>query len=790
MKSLKEKFSKIFPIKRLVWFTLISGLFLVFYTPHLRFNVDLDSVSQGTIVLANYNTDRGEEIFETYNYSGHKTWYDVAPYYDEINIDNVPLVTNSLQLKLQDMAQLTAKKITVSFGPFTLKEYTADNLTQEVVGSQGLVLSFEDNLIHLTTENNAGWVTFDSVEYMPKMMIFGVYLLILLFAWCITVIIDHTVHFLDGIPLNEIMLLSGPCWIFFMSEAVLGNIFYINLNMRLLNIAILIVIYKLFHIIFRRKPMGFNLASILVVMYAIVSTFVVRFRNRPIEPWDFTALGTAMDVASNYEIEINYMMVIALLTCAILYLIMRKCPQTKTRFNKWYAVYPILIVVIALFFNSIGQYYLWDIRLLSTFQNDGTVLSFTGLVRQFLNDQPKEPEGYSEEALTEIKEDMEEANAADPIPADATVPTNVIMIMNESFSDLNIGGTDIAGDVTPFFNSLDNTIRGDLYVSVRGGGTCNSEYETLTGNSTAFFSAGVYPYNQYMNRDVPSLVSYMNEEDYKTTGMHLGKSTNWNRRAAYQKLAFDDTVFAETFDGLDTLHGYPTDQQDFDKVIEDYEANKGKGQFLFNVTYQNHGGYNNSADLEKTVDLSAYGGDELDTAENYLSLLKHTDEAFKNLIDYFSNVDEPTMIVMYGDHQPSLGNAANNLFFPYSGTPEQDIKQYVTPFIIWANYDIPDQTMDKVSANYLSSLILHTANMEMTPYQRFLYELMQKYPVISLYGCYDAEGNFYESVNDIEDPMIDQYRMLQYNNVFDKNRNEELFWPLGYDDHEETKTSE
>lgn len=66
--------------------------------------------------------------------------------------------------------------------------------------------------------------------------------------------------------------------------------------------------------------------------------------------------------------------------------------------------------------------------------------------------------------------------------------------------------------------------------------------------------------------------------------------------------------------------------------------------------------------------------------------------------------------------------------------------------------------------------------------QQFLYELKDQYPVISLYGCYDAEGNFYESVDDIDDESIQEYRMLQYNNVFDKNRDVELFYPKSTND--------
>ena len=777
MKKLKE----IFSLRRIVWFLLIAGLFLVFYTPHLDFRVELEDTTAGSICLANYNTDRGEEIFENYNYAGHKTWYDVNEGDQVINLTNVPVVTNSLQLKLQGLQSMTIKDITINFGPIKVREYDSSNITAQLAGSQGLNMSFEDNLIHLDLQDQQGWITFEQEEYMPKSMIILVYIGVLILAWIITVLLDKFTPLFSKVEhLDEVMLIAGPCWTFFMSENILGNIFYIDLGLRVLNVLLMIVVYKFLYWVFRHKPIGFDLSNLLFTVYAIVSTFVVRFRNRPIAPWDFSAIGTAFNVASNYEIGINYMMVCGLIAVVILGIVMHFVPHEKHRVTKWYVVYPIIIVVIALFFNSIGSYYLWDVRLLQTFQNEGTALSFTGLVRQYIEDQPKKPDGYSDEALAKIEKKMKK-DAEKDVDPNGTTPVNIIQVMNESFSDLDVGGTTIAENMTPYFNSLTNTIRGNLYVSVRGGGTCNTEYETLTGNTTAFFAAGVYPYNQYMNRDVPSLVSYFNQNDYVTTGIHLGKATNWNRRTAYQKLAFQHTKFAETFDGLQTIHGYPTDEQDFEKVEEQYNKHPGKNQYIFNVTYQNHGGYANTDDLKQTVDLSSYGYGNYDAAENYLSLIKLSDQAYRNLIAYYSKVKEPTMIIMYGDHQPSLGAQCDNLFFPYAGTPEQDMKEYITPFVIWANYDIPDQKIDMMSTNYMSSLILHTANLKKTPYQQFLWELRDDYPVITLNGCFDKNGKFYESVDDIKSKKITQYRMLQYNNVFDSNRRESLFWPKGKD---------
>lgn len=772
MKFIKEKFN----VHRAVWFMLISAMFLLFYAPHLSFDVHMDEGMKGTVIVSNFNTDRGEEIFANYNYNSHKTWIDAEPWYEVIHLSNIPIVTNSLRLGFNNVqSNLTISKIDVSFGPFKLAEYTPDNISGKVIASQAITINTSDNKISLAMSGVEGWIQFQEQEYLPKTVWIAVYGIILLLSWIIAYLIDKLIPWAKHIPQNEIMLIAAPIWCFFMSEICTGNYYYINTMNRFYNVAIYIVLYKIIYLLFRRLPVSVLISNLFVVIFGIVNMYVTQFRNRPIAPWDLTAISTAADVLSNYHVQLRYYMVIALIIAVLIYLLMRAVPRDKTKINIYYAAYPILIIVVALFLNSVGQYYLWDMNLLSIFQTDGTALSFTGLVNQYISDQPKKPENYSTSELEQLGKELQQRAIANVAP-NVTQPTNIIMVMNESFADMNIGGTNYADNIIPYYLSLDNTIRGNLYVDVRGGGTCNSEYESLTGNTTAFFAGGVYPFNMYMHRKVPSMISYFNDIGYTTTGIHLGKSTNWNRATAWNRLQYQNKVFAETFDGLETIHGYPTDAQNFKVLEENYEKEKDKKNFIFNITYQNHGGYDNKDDLVQTVDFSSLG-DQYDHAENYLSLMKISDQDYKNLIEYFSNVKEPTMIIMFGDHQPSLGADSDNLLFPNAGTPEADMTQYITPFSIWANYDIPDQKYDKLSINYLSSLIMKTANFQMTPYQEFLYELKDKYPVIGLYGCYDAEGNYYQSVNDLHDKDIDTYRNLQYNNVFDSNRIDSLFYP-------------
>ena len=194
---------------------------------------------------------------------------------------------------------------------------------------------------------------------------------------------------------------------------------------------------------------------------------------------------------------------------------------------------------------------------------------------------------------------------------------------------------------------------------------------------------------------------------------------------------------------------------------------------------QNHGGYRKDAE---NFDQNVWLEDTLDYPETdrYLSLLRYSDTAFKNLISYFETVDEPVVICMFGDHQPSietafveetLGTSLERL------TLEQQQARHITPFIIWANYDIEEQQIDMLSSNYLSSLLLQTAGREMSDYNRYLLELSKTLPVIDTVGYIDSNGVYYDW-NDTSayTELLEQYRYVQYNNLLDKgNRKESLF---------------
>ena len=172
-------------------------------------------------------------------------------------------------------------------------------------------------------------------------------------------------------------------------------------------------------------------------------------------------------------------------------------------------------------------------------------------------------------------------------------------------------------------------------------------------------------------------------------------------------------------------------------------------------------------------------------ADNYLSLVRATDTAFSELIDYFSEVEEPTIILMFGDHAPNLPDGVYEALMGKSLEAlslEETQQRYTTPFVLWANYDIEGSgtTGEITSANYLATLLLRTAGLETTPYMDFLWDLSKQVEAINLNGYRDEEGNEYSYEDDSPyADLIEEYRTLQYNYLFDADGRIDQIFTLG-----------
>ena len=162
--------------------------------------------------------------------------------------------------------------------------------------------------------------------------------------------------------------------------------------------------------------------------------------------------------------------------------------------------------------------------------------------------------------------------------------------------------------------------------------------------------------------------------------------------------------------------------------------------------------------------------------------MKKTDEAFRQLTEYFSKVKEPTIIVMFGDHQPSVESSFYEGLYTSSGgklSLEDRMKKYQVPFIIWANYNIKETTIDKMSANYLGAYVMQEAGLTLSPYQQFLMRLYEDLPVLSAMGTIDRDNHYYDSPGDSPyRELVNEYEILQYNNLIDTKHMVKSFFYL------------
>ena len=178
---------------------------------------------------------------------------------------------------------------------------------------------------------------------------------------------------------------------------------------------------------------------------------------------------------------------------------------------------------------------------------------------------------------------------------------------------------------------------------------------------------------------------------------------------------------------------------------------------------QNHGGYTYDGAEFPTITISDMQGRYKET-EQYLSLIRESDEAFKELINYLKRYDERTVVLMFGDHQPAVEQEFFEELYgkPLSKLSLEELQQrYKIPFVIWANYDIESKSNVQTSPNFLSNLILDTAGVPKNEVGEFTEEISKEISQINGMGHYNAGGVWYENDVKLSEPLR-KYEAVQY----------------------------
>ncbi len=546
-----------------------------------------------------------------------------------------------------------------------------------------------------------------------------------------------------------------------------------------LNVLCCLVVYLVVQLFTNNAGLSCIISHVSLLSFAFINYFVYLFRGNEFAFSDIRSIGTGLSVAGNYKLQLNDRGAYVIFGAALFIAFVRKC-HVKFEHRMQMSIIDAMLVALCVIIVAMNAYDVntetWEQK--GTYRN-GYILNYVlGIRDSFI----AQPDGYSEEAIQNLEKEYENKDK-DYSKKDVKDPT-IIVIMNESFSDLSVLG-DLQTNIplTPFIDSLkENTTKGYALSSVFGAKTPNSEWEYLTGNSMAFLPVGSVVYQQYISDTPTSIVSNLKDVGYTCVAMHPYYATGWSRNQVYPKIGYDEMHFIDDFDQTKILREYITDQELYDKIIERYESRGANEKlYLMGITMQNHGGYGEPYD---NFDEECYKvGRSYTDANQYLSLVHESDKAVQNLIEYFSKVDDPVEIVFFGDHQPSL----NSNFYPLlngkgmSGLTEDELEAlYTVPFFIWTNYDTPEETVDITSLNYLSTMTLERAGIELPAYNKFLADMMETVPAINSRGYYSKEKGCYQHIDDAtgeEAAWIKRYQMLQYNSMFDKKGRSNLFFP-------------
>ena len=553
-----------------------------------------------------------------------------------------------------------------------------------------------------------------------------------------------------------------------------------------LNVLCCLVVFLVVQAVTNNVGLGCMISHILLMLLAGVNYFVYLFRGNEFIFSDLKSIQTGLSVAGNYEFVLDDRAGYVILLSALYVALLRKVHMTFEK-RLWMTAVCISLAVLGCVYVGEKSTFIvtetWEQK--GSYRN-GYVLNFVLSIRDCFI---AEPEGYSEEEIAALEEQyaaqdgvqMEDTLAGGGEPEKK--PT-IIVVMSESYADLSVvGDFSTNQEVTPFYDSLtENTMKGYALSSVFGAKTPNSEWEFMTGNTMAFLPGGSVVYQQYITDQPTSIVSNLKNEGYTCVAMHPYYDTGWSRNTVYPNLGFDEMYFLDDFDQTKLMREYVTDQELYESIIERYESRPANEDlFIMSISMQNHGGYTEKyANFQEEVRMLGLNYPDVN---QYLSLVHESDKALEYLITYFQNVDEPVEIVFFGDHQPSLSSS----FYPYlngkglSGLTTDELQAlYTVPFFIWTNYETSEETVDITSLNFLSSLALERSGLPLPAYNRFLLDLMEEIPAINSRGYYSKSAGRFVHLEDAqgkESEWMKQYEMLQYNNMFDKRGQSELFFP-------------
>ncbi len=552
------------------------------------------------------------------------------------------------------------------------------------------------------------------------------------------------------------------------------------------NFLIVLILFGFSLMIFHRYSIAFTFVNAVMVFFYYLNQYVFHSRLVQIQFNDVYCIGDAMNMASGYPLvfnaEIFLHIALVVLICVGYVVLLRRLFKSVDSspffYNFLTGVAVILLSLFELLFAQLPKDQM-HFGLNNYTDENGLFYSwYTEFTESFVDI----PNNYSSEYADSLLKEY----ITNSVQSDGNV--NIVVIMNEALTDYSlIGDIGLSRDPLGNIHSMnENCIKGRLGVNVYGGYTSNSEFEFLTGYSTAFLPQSSVPYIQYINDYMGNLTTDMNSLGYVSSVIHPYFAQEYRRPYVYSYFGFDDYVSGEDFSDIEVdvwysdianivkanfgsdleyIRGFVSDRECYNRVIDTLtkDNSEGKSSFVFNITIQNHGGY----ETEKFDTINFLEGDYAPENE-YLTSIYYSDIAFKEFIDTLQSYPEKTIVLMFGDHQPALPKITNVITSYSEGNYYGTIAdKYTVPYIMWANYDVDWKDRGDLSINYLSAVLKENAGLPLSAWDIFRLEVAEKYPVLTSNYIVDSKGNYLSLDFVKNEKLLEDYEIIQYRNIFD-----------------------
>lgn len=545
----------------------------------------------------------------------------------------------------------------------------------------------------------------------------------------------------------------------------------------------------------RRIWLAMALVSVPALIFHIISAFKLILRNEPFYPWDFNLAGEATNIISSVALHPTKMMIAAAVYVAAsllvalvldLWVLRRNRPGTRASLAA-FAAMTAAFGLLAGHWLSEGyiQEHTIPVRMYNqrwTYEENGFVYAFAANVYVARQDAPAD---YSAEAIR--------AEVQDYSGSEGSVEPNVIVVMSEAFADIwNAKELQFDEPLAPTYLELAAQYpSGNCLTSEYGGSTANCEFEVLTGYSTYQMPSGIVPYMSYLNQQTDNYTTFLQSRGYYTLALHPYQRSFFSREKAYGLMGFQDFYSEEHFEGAERVRymKYVSDDDLADRIIEEFERNQqtDRGFFCHVVTMMNHTSYHKS-DWPEEAQVGMTAGCELtekeyDVLRCYATGVQLEDQMLAKLVDYFSDVEEPTVLLFFGDHQPSLGTPGYELmqrigYVEDNTSLEGILALQSTPYLIWNNYQTEPrgEKMD-LSMFHLVPYMTRLLDLPRPAFHSYMDGLFELTRGVTRQISLDGSGTPVLTLEGEAKAAFDEYLNLVYDGLLGKQYGNEYLYP-------------